>query len=70
MITSRMFRAHHSSRVAVLLSAPEGQNSGLLSDSVVMTDNLATIVEVAIDRVIGYLPMSRVDEALKHTLGL
>jgi mRNA interferase MazF len=70
MITSRMFRANHSSRVAVLLSALEAQRSGLLTDSVVMTDNLATIVEAAIDRVIGHLIMTDVDKALKHTLGL
>ena len=70
MITSKMFRANHSSRVAILLSTPEGQQSGLLSDSVVMADNLATIVESAIDRVIGSIPMTRVDAALRHTLKL
>ena len=43
---------------------------GLLADSVVMTDNLATVSESAIDRVIGSLPMSAVDAALRHTLGL
>jgi hypothetical protein len=35
-----------------------------------MTDNLATIVEVVIERVIGALPMKDVDKALRHTLGL
>jgi hypothetical protein len=35
-----------------------------------MTDNLATIVEAAIDRVIGQLAMNEVDKALKYTLGL
>jgi hypothetical protein len=35
-----------------------------------MTDNHATIAEVAIDRVIGTLPMKDVDKALRHTLGL
>jgi mRNA interferase MazF len=70
MITSRMFRAAHPSRITVLLSSPEGQRSGLLSDSVVMTDNLATIADAAIDRVIGSLPMNAVDTALAHTLGL
>lgn len=70
MITSRMFRANHSSRVPVLLSAPEARHSGLLTDSVVMTDNLATIVEAAIYRGIGHLTMTDVDKALKHTLGL
>lgn len=34
MITSRMFRADHPSRVKVLLSTLEGQQSGLLTDSV------------------------------------
>ena len=70
MITSKMFRANHSSRVTILLSTLEGQQSGLLTDSVVMTDNLATIVESAIDRVIGSLPMTKVDVALRHTLNL
>ena len=74
MITSRLFRANHPSRVTLLLSTQEGQQSGLLTDSVVMTDNLATIAETeidrVIDRVIGRLPMIRVDAALRHTLGL
>lgn len=70
MITSRMFRANHPSRVTVLRSTPEGQQSGLLTDSVVMTDNLATIADAAIDRVIGRLPMTDTDRALRHTLSL
>jgi mRNA interferase MazF len=70
MISSRLFRANHPSRVTVLSSSPEGQQSGLLTDSVVMTDNLATVVETEIDRVIGTLPMANVDRALRHTLGL
>ena len=44
--------------------------SPFLSDSVVMTDNVATIALSEIDRVIGRLPMARVDEAIRHTLGL
>lgn len=70
MITSRIFRANHPSRVLIKLESPTGKDSGLLTDSVVMTDNLATIVEIAIDRVIGKIPMKEVDKALKHTLGL
>ena len=70
MITSRLFRANHPSRVAVRVSTPVGQQSGLLTDSVVMTDNLATVAEVAIDRVIGTLPMTDVDTALRYTLKL
>ena len=70
MISSQMSRVPHSSRVAVLLPSPEGQSSGLLSDSVVMTDNLATVIEAAIYRVIGSLPMADIDGALRHTLAL
>ncbi|VAW30366.1 hypothetical protein MNBD_CHLOROFLEXI01-1725 [hydrothermal vent metagenome] len=70
MITSRMFRANHLSRVTIQLSASEGKLSGLLTDSVVMTDNLATVAESEIDRVIGSLPMEKEDSALRHTLGL
>jgi mRNA interferase MazF len=70
MITSRMFRANHPSRVVVKLNTLQGRDSGLLADSVVMTDNLATISLLAIERVIGGLSMKAVDKALKHTLGL
>ena len=70
MITSRLFRANHPSRIMVELTTSKGRESGLLTDSVVMTDNLATIAETEIDRVIGSLPMARVNAALSHTLGL
>lgn len=70
MITSRMVRAGHPSRVTILLASEEGQQSGLLTDSVVMTDNIATVIDSAINRIIGSLPMPKVDEALRHTLGL
>jgi mRNA interferase MazF len=70
MITSRLFRANHPSRVTIKLNSPEGKRSGLLADSVVATDNLATITTVAIERIIGEIPMKKVDRALKHTLGL
>ena len=70
MITTRLFRANHPSRVTILRATPEGAGSGLLTDSVVMTDNLATIADAAIDRVIGALPMPNADTALRHRLGL
>jgi mRNA interferase MazF len=70
MITSQIFRAGHPSRISILRNSFEGQQSGLLTDSVVMTDNLATIVISAVYRVIGSLPTTKIDEALKHTLGL
>ena len=70
MITSRLFRADHPSRVLISLSTPDGKSSGLLTDSVVMTDNMATVAEGAIKRVIGILPMEKTDKALRHTLAL
>jgi mRNA interferase MazF len=71
MISSNMARAGHSSRVTVVHTSAEGRQMGLHSDSVVMTDNLATILELEIDRTIGACPnMGAVDDALKHTLGL
>jgi mRNA interferase MazF len=70
MITSKTSRAGHPSRVLIRLTSAEGQQSGLLTDSVVMTDNLATVIESAISRVIGSVPMTAVDAALRHTLGL
>jgi len=70
MVTSKMSRSGHPSRVTILLNSSEGQRSGLLKDSVVMTDNLATIVLSAVHRVIGSLPTEDIDKALKHTLGL
>jgi len=70
MISSNLSRAAHPSRILLKLNSPEGLQSGLLTDSVVMTDNLATITERAIDRVIGDLLMDKVDIALRHTLNL
>lgn len=70
MVSSQMRRAGHTSRVPVLVSTAEGRQSGLLTDSVVMTDNLVTVLGSAIVRVIGSLPMAEVDSALRHTLGL
>jgi len=71
LITSNMARAGHPSRVTVLQNSPEGQQMGLRLDSVVMTDNLATILESEITRTIGSCSdMAAVDAALRHTLGL
>ena len=71
MISSNMARAGHPSRVSISLTTNEGKQTGLQFDSVVMTDNLATVLESEIDRVIGVWPeMASVDSALRHTLGL
>jgi mRNA interferase MazF len=70
MITSNQARRNHPSRVAVTQGSPDAIQAGLLTDSVIMTDNLATVMDKAISRVIGSLSMSNVDVALRHTLGI
>ena len=71
MITSNLARAGHPSRVEVRSASVEGRTMGLLSDSVVVTDNLATVHESEIDKVIGKCPlMDDVGRALRHTLAL
>ena len=56
VISSRTVRANHASRVLVSRATREGRQSGLLVDSVVMTDNMATVALNAISRIIGTLP--------------
>jgi len=46
-------------------------SSGLLVDSIVMTDNVATVLRTRIIRILGNLDsMTEVDEALRHSLDL
>jgi len=71
MITSNLARAGHPSRVVVRVDGENAKGSGLLMDSVIMTDNLATIHYSEIDRVIGALTgLRELDAALRTTLAL
>ena len=71
MITSNMARTGHPSRVVVRADSEGAKGSGLLMDSVVMTDNLATIQHSEIDRIIGaFTGMNEIDAALRTTLAL
>jgi mRNA interferase MazF len=71
MITSNMSRAPHPSRVRVSLTTPEGQQTGLKTDSVIMTDNLVTVLDNEIDRVIGtWTDLASVENALRRTFGI
>ena len=71
MISTNLSRAGHPSRVFVSLASPSGQQTGLRKDSVIMTDNLATVLDTEIIRAIGIWPdLAAVDTALRHTLGL
>ena len=71
MISSNLARRGHASRIFISRDSSAGKAAGLRLDSVVMTDNLATILETEIDSILGALPqMTAVDAALKHTLAL
>jgi mRNA interferase MazF len=71
MITSNMARAGHPSRVIVKIGSETARDCGLLMDSVIMTDNLATILDSEIDRVIGtFRGLTEIEAALPMTLGL
>jgi mRNA interferase MazF len=71
MISSNLNRANHKSRVTVFLQSAEGITSGLRIDSIIMTDNLVTVLDSEIDSVLGSLPnFEKVEDALRHTFGL
>jgi mRNA interferase MazF len=71
MISSNLARRGHPSRVFLGLNSVEAKAAGLRLDSVIMTDNLATVLESEMDSVLGHFPiMNLVDAALKHTLDL
>jgi mRNA interferase MazF len=71
MITSNMDRAGHPSRISVLADSETSKRAGMLMDSVIMTDNLATVHYSEIDRVIGtFTGTAELDAALRTTLAL
>jgi mRNA interferase MazF len=71
MVSSNMSRAGHASRVTVLLKDPAAFETGLKSDSVIMTDNLATIELQLVERRIERMTrMELVDLALRHDVPL
>ena len=72
-ITSTTHRSGQPTQLLIAVSTPEGQQSGLLFDSVVTCENLATIDKQLIRRTIGKLPpatMDKVNDCLKASLGL
>ncbi len=71
MITSNLNRANHSSIITIDLNTNEGKASGLRTDSVIMTDNIVTVLVTEIDSTLGSLPnMEAVNNALRHSFGL
>lgn len=71
MITSNMNRARYPSRIRIDNVSEEGKAAGILTDSVVMTDNLATVKFNEIDKILGIFPLREaLDKALRVTFGL
>lgn len=71
MITSNPERRGYPSRVFVPLNSPAARMAGLRTDSIVMADNLATVLDKAIVSRLGQLnELGAVDAALRKTLAL
>jgi len=71
MITSNLARRNHPSRVFIPMESAAAQVSGLRTDSVIMADNLATILHEAIAQKLGSLAdLEEINKALRATLGL
>ncbi len=72
-ITSTTHRSRQPTQHLITISTVEGQQSGLLFDSVVACENLATIDKQLVRRTIGKLPpetMDKVNDCLKSSLDL
>lgn len=70
LITSNLARTGPT-RIAIKQNDAAGQTMGLRTDSVIVADNLATVLDREIDKAVGYCPaMPQVEYALKLTLGL
>lgn len=71
MISSNIRRSGRKSRFLIRFESEIGRASGILLDSVVMTDNLATVLTSRVIKVIGCLEsMQEIDECLRHSLDL
>jgi mRNA interferase MazF len=69
-LTSNLVRIGET-RVLIQKDSPAGRAMGLITDSVIMADNLATVHEREIDKIIGYFPrMADVDAGLRKVLRL
>jgi mRNA interferase MazF len=71
MVTTNLARRGHGSRIFVDITTPLGQATGLVSDSVIMTDNMATVLSSEIHRKLGtYSDLDALKAAIKFTFGL
>jgi mRNA interferase MazF len=72
-ITSNLRRKGDKSHLFIELATPEGQQSGLLHDSLISCNNLATIEQSLINKVIGSLPsaaIQKINDCLKAGLDI
>jgi mRNA interferase MazF len=70
MITSNLSRTGPT-RVLIKKNSAIGEHMGIISDSVIVADNLATVLEREIDKVIGNCNnTTAVDDALRMVLAL
>ena len=71
MISSNLHRIGRKTRCLIEIDTEMGEASGLLVDSVVMADNIATVLRSRITRILGNLdPLTDIDRALRHSLHL
>jgi mRNA interferase MazF len=72
-ITTNLGRMGDKSHFPIHIATPDGQKTGLLHDSLVSCNNLATIEQALIDRVIGALSPGLIQElngCLRESLGI
>ncbi len=71
MITSNLTRKGHKSRIFVDIHTEAGRQTGLLVNSVIMTDNMATIRLSGIYRKVGsFMGLDGLKWSLRHTFGI
>jgi mRNA interferase MazF len=72
-ITTNVARAGEPTQLLIEISTPDGALTGLLHDSLISCNNLATIEQTRINRVIGSRSpslLAQMDLCLKAALGL
>ncbi len=72
-VTSRLYPLNEPTRLLIDPSTPEGQGCGLHGPSVVSCENLVTVEQRMVVRVLGRLgnaTMRRVDDSLRTALAL
>ena len=72
-ITTTTHRSGHPTQLLIEVATAAGKQSGLINDSVITCENLATVDQPLVRRKIGSLPaeaMAKIDDCLKSALGI